>query len=363
MSDMREEMLRTLDRIVEETLTPKAREAGETEIGASGAGAAPGGALGGPLWSALDGAGLLAVAGAGGDTDVSFADAMALVRRSAYHAIPVPLGEAIVGRWLARRAGLEAPDGAIGLSLASPESPIGLSGLASRQDGVSVTVARSGDGPVLIAGIGAGRQGQLALLDIGATSVTLSRNIAGEQRETFTVAPPHAGQKLLAVADHAGAGADLFLAGALLRVVQMAGALDRTLEHCMLWANDRVQFGRQIGKFQAIQHQLAVLASEAAAATAAVDQAIEASGDAPDFLAIAVAKARVGEAAGKGANIAHAVFGAMGFTREHALHFSTRRLWAWRNEFGGEAHWQGELGRLFAAKGGNRLWETLTARG
>ena len=71
----------------------------------------------------------------------------------------------------------------------------------------------------------------------------------------------------------------------------------------------------------------------------------------------------LGEAAGKAANIAHASFGAMGFTREHALHYSTRRLWAWRNEFGGESFWQAEIGRSVAKAGGDRLWATLTARG
>jgi acyl-CoA dehydrogenase len=124
-----------------------------------------------------------------------------------------------------------------------------------------------------------------------------------------------------------------------------------------------VQFGRPISKFQAIQHQMAVLASETAAASAAVEQAVEASAELPDLLTIAVAKARVGEAAGKAANIAHAVFGAMGFTREHTLHYSTRRLWAWRNELGNEAYWQKRLGRTFTAGGADRLWETLTARG
>lgn len=355
MTDMRDEMLRTLDRIVEETLTPAARENGEADPTPS-TGQEARGTLVLPLWKALQDAGLLAIAGAGGDTDVTFNDAMALVRRSAYHAIPVPLGEAIVGRWLATRAGLNLPDGHVGLALSAPDAVSGF-------DGDTVTVARDLSGPVLIAGSRAPGREQLALLDLGSTVPKLSRNIAGELRQTFTLQPPQAGQSIVAAVDNPGAAADLFAAGALLRSVQMTGALDRTLEHCMVWVNDRVQFGRQIGKFQAIQHQLAILASEAAAAGAAVDQAVEASAAGPDSFTIAVAKARVGEAAGKAANIAHAVFGAMGFTREHTLHFSTRRLWAWRNEFGGEAFWQARIGRQFAMKGGDRLWETLTARG
>ena len=48
---------------------------------------------------------------------------------------------------------------------------------------------------------------------------------------------------------------------------------------------------------------------------------------------------RVGEAAGDGAAIAHQVHGAMGFTYEHSLHHFTRRLWAWREEFGNESFW------------------------
>jgi acyl-CoA dehydrogenase len=109
-----------------------------------------------------------------------------------------------------------------------------------------------------------------------------------------------------------------------------------------------------------VQHLLAVLAGQAAAASAAADVAVEASAGAPDEFAIAVAKARVGEAAGKGAEIAHQVHGAMGFTREHNLHYSTRRLWSWRDEFGNEAHWQMRLGRLVAARGADALWPMLT---
>jgi acyl-CoA dehydrogenase len=152
-------------------------------------------------------------------------------------------------------------------------------------------------------------------------------------------------------------------AGALLRAVQMSGALSAVLGHCLTWVNDRVQFGRPIAKFQAVQHLVAELAAETAAASAAADLAVEASTGQPDRFAIAVAKARTGEAAGRGAAIAHQLFGAMGFTREHPLHYATRRLWAWRDEFGAEAYWQAEIGRMIAAEGGDRLWATLTANG
>jgi len=68
----------------------------------------------------------------------------------------------------------------------------------------------------------------------------------------------------------------------------------------------------------------------------------------------------VGDAAGAGAAIAHQVHGAMGFTYEHTLHHSTRRLWGWREEFGNETLWAERLGRMVAAQGADALWPFVT---
>jgi acyl-CoA dehydrogenase len=80
------------------------------------------------------------------------------------------------------------------------------------------------------------------------------------------------------------------------------------------------------------------------------------------LLEVAAAKIRVGEAAGEGAAIAHQVLGAIGFTREHVLHRYTRRLWAWRDDFGSESQWAVKLGQLVAARGADALWPMLSAR-
>jgi acyl-CoA dehydrogenase len=80
------------------------------------------------------------------------------------------------------------------------------------------------------------------------------------------------------------------------------------------------------------------------------------------FLEVASAKIRVGEAAGEGAAIAHQVLGALGFTQEHVLHRYTRRLWAWRDDFGSESRWAVKLGELVAARGADALWPMLAAR-
>ena len=150
--------------------------------------------------------------------------------------------------------------------------------------------------------------------------------------------------------------------GALMRAAQMAGAMEAALGLATTYANDRVQFGRPIGKFQAIQQQLALLAEEAAAALVAVESAAisVAEGRQSAEFALAAAKIRAGEAAGTVAEIAHQVHGAIGFTEEHFLHNLTRRLWSWRDEFGDEAYWAGLLGRRIAAAGGAGLWPLIT---
>lgn len=146
---------------------------------------------------------------------------------------------------------------------------------------------------------------------------------------------------------------------ALSRAALMAGALEGILSMAIDYATEREQFGRPIAKFQAVQHNLAVLAGEVAAARCACDGAIM-SATSPNFgVAVGAAKARVGEAAGVAAEIAHQVHGAMGFTHEHSLHHFTRRLWAWRDEYGREARWQVQLGRRVASGGADSVWEFL----
>ena len=58
----------------------------------------------------------------------------------------------------------------------------------------------------------------------------------------------------------------------------MAGSLQALLDLGLQFANERVQFGRAISKFQAIQHSLAVVASEVAVSRRAADAAADAVG-------------------------------------------------------------------------------------
>lgn len=134
---------------------------------------------------------------------------------------------------------------------------------------------------------------------------------------------------------------------AVVTAAQIVGALERVLELSVAFANQRVQFGRPIGKFQAIQHQLAVMAEQVAAARMAAQIGCQgdATGVVPDRLRAAVAKSRASEAAGLVAPMAHAIHGAIGITAELDLQLYTRRLHAWRIEHGSKLAWNRVLGQ------------------
>jgi acyl-CoA dehydrogenase len=316
------------------------------------------------LWRALEEGGLTlplvpeAAGGAGG----AWSDAHVVVRAAGKHAAPVPLAETIVAGWLLAQAGLDVPLGPLTLAPVREDERLDLARAGGRWR-ISGTVSRVPWGGtaahVVVVAEAEGRT-MVALLARGAARVTADRNLALEPRDTLTFE----GGDVVAAAP---AGPDVSpravtVYGAMVRAAQMAGALESLLEQSVRYATERKQFGRPIGSFQAIQHNLAVLAGHVAAAGIAAEQAFRAAdrGE-PDF-EVAAAKVRAGEAAGVGAGIAHQAHGAIGFTYEHALHFSTRRLWSWRAEFGSESRWAIELGRRVAAAGAEQLWPELTAR-
>lgn len=155
---------------------------------------------------------------------------------------------------------------------------------------------------------------------------------------------------------------DSFRLGAFTRAALICGALDATLAMSVEYANQRVQFGKPIGKFQVVQHALACFAQEAAAVNCATQAAAAALDAGNGEFEVAAAKLRANSAAGIAHATAHQVHGAMGFTQEYPLHRWTRRLLAWSCEFGAERHWSEVLGRQVATRGAQNLWRDLTAR-
>ena len=290
------------------------------------------------LWEAVAEAGYLDVL-AGGPG--SMVEAVAILRAAGHHAAPIPLPETMLARWLCAAAGIDAPEGRLSVAVAEPGEA------AVVPWGATAAAVAIVSGPSLRL---AGRD-QLRL-EPGASLAGEPRDLLHTTGEGPSVPLPNA------------VSADLVRGiGALMRAAQMAGAMEAALDFATRYANDRVQFGRPIGKFQAIQQQLALLAEEAAASLVAVESAALAVAEAlpsAEF-AIPAAKIRAGEAVAAVTDIAHQVHGAIGFTEEHSLHYLTRRLWSWRDEFGDEAYWAGLLGRRIAASGGAGLWSLITA--
>lgn len=319
-----------------------------------------------PLWSALEESGLTTawvsdeLGGAGAGIGAGFA----VLRVSGEFAAPLPLAETLLAGWLLAQGGIVMPGRAMSVAPTRRRDTISLVDGKLSGSARAVTFARDVVHlAVLICDKVAGDQ--VALVKASDCVCSDDQNIALEAQSEVNFD----GVTPLAVAtlpDGIDAAA-LNMMGAAARSMQMAGALQSMLEMAVQYAEERVAFGRPIGKFQAVQHNLARLGEEAAAAIAISSSVAHMLDNTPSwsdgglYLDIASAKIRVGEAAGQGAAIAHQAFGAIGFTQEHILHRYVQRLWAWRDDFDNEAVWAAELGRKVAGLGGEGLWHHITA--
>ncbi len=314
------------------------------------------------LWDAVAQAGYTEalVAEEAGGPGLDLPDALSLLVSAGRHAAPVPLAETMLAGWLLSAAGLPRPAGPLTVAPVREGDMLRArrEGARWRLDGAAARVPWASRASAIVAIARGDARTVVALARPSDCRIRPGANVAAEPREDVDFAGVTA----------EGAETPLEVAavralGAVMRSAQMAGALQRVLEESVRYATERVQFGRPIGRFQAVQQNLAVLAGQAAAATAAAEAAMEAVARDPASPAVAAAKIRAGEAAGLGAAIAHQVHGAIGFTQEHLLHHFTRRLWAWRDEFGHEAHWAAALGGAVAAAGPERLWQGITGAG
>jgi hypothetical protein len=141
---------------------------------------------------------------------------------------------------------------------------------------------------------------------------------------------------------------------AVLAAVEIAGGAERLLEMSVAHAKTRVQFGKPIGSFQAVQQQMAVLAEKAVLVRIAA-QAACATGLQPASNPAAVAKGVASAAVPVMTGIAHAVHGAIGVTAEFPLHRITGRMHALRMAHGAEGYWHQRLGSARLAVAGNSL--------
>ena len=291
------------------------------------------------LWKTFAETGLAQAALPEESGGAGLAAGLAVLRAAGRHAAPIPAAETMVGGLLCHAAGIEAPDGPLTVHVPPDGRGVGDAAALPRVPWArfvsAVVVATPGEG----------------LASCKPVDISEGANLAGEPRDDVTLAGPPA--RFVALPPEV----DGFALMALARAAQLRGGMEQVLAMSVGYAHDRVQFGRPLARFQAIQHHLAEMAGEAAATGAAVDAAAEAGTP----FAFAAAKARASQAAGTVARLAHQVHGAIGYTAEYDLHIWTKRLWAWRDECGNEAHWWQVLGAETARGGGAALWPTIVA--
>jgi len=319
-----------------------------------------------PLWKALTEAGLPLswVAEDCGGSGASLAEGFSVLSAAGRFAVAVPLAETMLAGWLLALAKITSPDGPMTVAPASPKDRITLNAdgtLSGRARGIPF--AKEAKHLALLAH---GSKGlSIALVDAAGSRIEPGLNLASDPSDTVTF--NNVQPAAIEPAPRQFNQAQLMLMGGVVRSLQIAGSLESMLEVSVRYSNERVAFEKKISKFQAVQHNLARLAGESAAALAAATSAADAianckSFDDEVFLEAASAKIRCSEAAEKGSAIAHQVHGAIGFTIEHILHRYTLRALAWRDDFGSESYWAVELGKLVAARGADELWPLVASR-
>lgn len=229
--------------------------------------------------------------------------------------------------------------------------------------------------------IGVALDGDLALSGDGVTAVAggtvdgiVEGVLWGQAIESLVTVATSGGQRVLVVVDLDRASrsprevvdltrrrADLRLEGAAARVIVGAGRLEqvlrelrlitgaalaaehagiaaRLLDDTVAYVQQRHQFGRSIGSFQAIKHRLAdmLVDRERARSAAMYALAVLDEGDATDVdLAVAVASSVCADAVTRSAYEAIQLHGGIGFTWEHSAHFYLRRALGDEGAFGG----------------------------
>ncbi|GAB3101623.1 acyl-CoA/acyl-ACP dehydrogenase [Aestuariicella hydrocarbonica] len=309
-----------------------------------------------PLWDLLQSSGfsLAAAPEESGGTGLGWEELNGVIELCGRFCLPLPLPESILSNWLLGACGLQGLNCAVSFAA---ENSLQWDGKLLSGSVRQVPWGRYVDKLVTV--VGSESPVVVVLEPNSAASSSLSTNLAGESRDDFIF------ENYLPIDSSAlPSNLDsqvLLKGGAMLRSAQIIGALEELLRVSAEYGNERVQFGKPITKFQVVQHQLAVVAENVAAARVSVQAAFEESGSAFPTLQLMAAKICTSDAASVGASTAHAVHGAIGFTQEYSLHPLTRRLWSWRSEYGSATYWSKLLGKSICEMGSEALWPTITS--
>ncbi len=265
----------------------------------------------GQLWKALSEAGVfgLLVPEESGGLGLTELDSVLVLEELGRAAAPGPIAEtAFVCAPVLDRAGLA--DGAVAAVAAEA------GGYLPDADVADVLILLDGDGA--------------QVLDAGGE---LTRQPTVDPSRPLFSLPSASGQPI-----DAAAVAALRDRAVLASAAQLVGASQHLLEAAVEYAKTRKQFGREIGSFQALKHQLAdlMLAVEFArplvyrAAYSLAQNAPTASRD------VSAAKVNAAQAGEHAARTAIQIHGAIGYTDELDLQYWLKRVW-WLVPYWGDA--------------------------
>jgi acyl-CoA dehydrogenase len=317
----------------------------------------------GPLWEALAEAGLtlLSTPEAAGGSGAGIAESSTVIEAAARFAAPVPVAECdLLAAWLLGEVGQPVPVGPLTSACMRVELSSAGTG-KTRVTGVAQRVPWARDCDAVVVCGTTGDRTVLVVVPTAYAAIEPGVNLAHEPRDTVGFDLVVADEQLVELP--AGAPEEWLHRAALGRSASTVGAMERTLSLTTEHAVERVQFGRPLAKFQAVQHLIAVAAGEVTAARAAHDAAVRAV-IADGFtsprarFAVATTKAQAARAAREVTAIAHQVHGAIGFTLDHQLRHFTLRALAYSSEVGGEAEWNRRIGELVL--GEPSLWLAVT---
>ncbi|WP_313666794.1 acyl-CoA dehydrogenase family protein [Arsenicicoccus bolidensis] len=302
-------------------------------------------------WNLLEGLGLtlLTSAETRGGSGGSWHDAAALHEGTAAHGIHLPLAEHdLLASWALESASLPPLPGIATVALLDGSGEARTVPWASQAEHIVLIHSEAHHGPSVEAVLP------------GEVEIETGTNLAGLPRDTVRAGAP--GPTAVAVSTDVVAA--LRHRAALVRAIQMCGAMDAAVAATVRHVGERVQFGRSLAQFQAVQHRLADAAAEAALARAAtwaaLDEAVE-----TDFtgeglpVSIAVARSCAGQAGSAVVRAAHQLHGAIGTTWEHSLRQLTMPILAWTNEYGTVAESEDTVTRAVLATGGH-VWPLVT---
>ncbi|OLP03022.1 acyl-CoA dehydrogenase [Mycolicibacterium porcinum] len=303
------------------------------------------------LWRRLDSLGLVRLTGAeeSGGSGAGWLEAAELLSAAVRHGVRIPLAEHdLLACWLLEAAGQPVDDAVRTMCVLPPGG------------GAATAVPWATDAERIVVLWPAGDEYRLTEFDTTKLSLDVGTNLIGEPRDTVSIdTTGFAGHPVPTnLVDQLGRKS------AMVRAIQVCTALDRAVALSIEHVASRVQFGRPLAKFQAIQNLISDAAAESALARAATEAALHTAigtdwQSAQLDFQIATARSCVGHAASVVTRNAHQVHGAIGTTHEHRLHEFTRAALAWRSEFGSVRFWDGRVAAAAVGAGGQQLWALI----